>query len=134
VPDDPPSKKPSIDKPKLKKLSRLAMREEAGGEPDLPPIDQEIMYLVGALFDAGPVSAGGMAIAPLTWTEIDAWQRCVGACFAPWEARLIRVLSAEYVNEYNAAAAHDAPMPWIPESTTERREKIARHIRNVFRG
>lgn len=135
VPDEPPSRlKNPPKKVALKRVSRMQMRIDAGGEPDLPPVEPESLYLVYALFEAGPVSAAGMGPTSLSWAEIRAWQRCVGTRLAPWEARLIRRLSGEYLTQLHDAAAHDAPIPWIPETTQERRAKVAAHIKNVLRG
>ena len=112
----------------------MQLRIDAGGEPDLPPIDMECTHIIGALFEVGPASANGMSIQPISWMEIDAYQRSIGVSLSPWVVRTLRTLSAAYVAEFNESSAHDAPIPWVPEGTTERRERIAKHIRNVFRG
>ena len=112
----------------------MQMRFDAGGQPDLPAVPAEAEYLIYALFDAGPALPGAMSPVALTWHEIDAWSRCVGRRLSPWEARVLHRMSVEYVGESNNARAHDAPPPWIPEATPERRALIARHIRNVFGG
>lgn len=111
--------------------SRLKARLDAGGQPDLPEIDQEIEFLVAYLFDAGPMSAGGQSQSPLTWADLQAWERGSGITLHPWQARLLRALSAEYLSESLTADAHDAPPPWVREAD---REKIAKHIRRVIRG
>lgn len=120
--------------PEPDRVSRLKMRLDAGGEIDLPDIDPALLHFVSVLMEAGPVSSAGMGPIPLTWAELDAWQHCVGLRLQPWEARLIRVLSGDYLEEFQQAEAHDAPPPWIQESTAERRSKVARHIRNILRG
>ena len=111
----------------------MQLRTEAGGEPDLPPIDMECTYIIGMLFEVGPACANGMSVQPISWVELDAYQRSIGVALSPWESRTLRALSSAYVAESNEASAHDAPIPWVPEGTRERRERIAKHIRNVFR-
>jgi len=134
VPKEPPSRNRRVPKQEPERLSRLDMRINAGGELDLPDIDPALTYLIGWLMEAGPMSAAGIGPVPLTWLDLDAWQRCTGVRVQPWEARLLRRLSGDYLDELNNAEAHDAPAPWIPESTVERRTKVATHIRNILRG
>jgi hypothetical protein len=107
------------------------MRLEAGGEPDLPYIDPALELLVEYLFEAGPVSAVGMGPVTLTWVDLEAWQRATGVSLHPWQARLLRQLSSEYLAESSIADAHDAPPPWDREPD---RAKVANHIKRLFRG
>lgn len=87
----------------------------AGDEPFLPEIDQDLRPFVAMLFEAGPTSAAGQGMGVITWQEFEAWQRCTGVALPPWQLRLLRRLSGEYVTEYNQAGAHDAPPPWARE-------------------
>jgi hypothetical protein len=112
----------------------MMLLTETGGEPDLPDLDPALQYFVDALFDAGPTSAAGMGAVPLTWADLEAWQRGTGVFFPPWQLRLIRKLSSEYLAESQAADAHDAPPPWNREITEDRRGRVAKHIRDVMRG
>jgi len=102
-----------------------------GGDPDLPNVEPELQFLIGYLFDAGPTSAGASSGVPLTWSDIRAWERGTGITLPPWQARLLRRLSADYLSESLTADAHDAPPPWVREAD---REKIAKHIKRVLRG
>lgn len=133
MPQPPPNKKRPT-KAVENKLSRLDARIKSGGEPDLPPIDSALEFLIGYLFDAGPTSASGMGAVPLTWADLEAWERGSGVALQPWQARLIRQLSAEYLAEAQVADAHDAPPPWAQEMETDRRAVVSKHIRNVLRG
>lgn len=96
----------------------------------MPLVPDEAMYLVEMLQDAGPVIAGEV----LTWPHLESWQRIVGAELRPWEARMLRRLSSDYLGEAHRAEAHDAPPPWGREPTPEHREKLSQHIKNVLRG
>jgi hypothetical protein len=107
------------------------MRVDAGEEPDLPDIDPESHFLIEYLLDAGPVSGGSNGAAALSWGELQAWQAGSGVSLPPWQLRLLRRLSGEYLSESFRAEAHDAPPPWEREAD---RARIAKHIRKILRG
>jgi hypothetical protein len=113
------------------KRTRMQIRVDAGGEPDFPFIEPELEHFVAHLMDVGPTSAGAMGSIPLTWLDLDKWQALTGIALHPWQLRLLRELSAEYLTESQTADEHDAPPPWNREAD---RERIAKHIRNVLRG
>lgn len=69
-------------------------------------------YLVHYLFEAGPTMPGGMGPAPLTFVELESWQRQAAIDLDPWEVRLVRRLSVEYCAESQAASKPDAPPPF----------------------
>lgn len=110
------------------------MAIDAGNDVDMPRLDTTLHFLVQLLFDAGPVSGTGQGTVPLSWADLDAWQRMTGVSLPPWQLRLLRRLSGEYLSESNAATQDDAPPPWERNLTTARRGKVAGHIRNVLRG
>lgn len=56
--------------------------------------------------------ASGMGGGPLTFSEIEAWQRTVGICLSPFEAQLLRRLSVEYFGESHAATKPDSLPPY----------------------
>ena len=106
--------------------------EADGIEPEMPPIDA-CGYLVGYLFEVGPSLSGGMGPAPLTHSEIEAWQRNIGLTLEPFEARWLRRLSIEYLNESHRAEKSDCPSPYRPEDVIEQnRAAVARQIRNAM--
>jgi hypothetical protein len=112
----------------------MDLRTESGGEPDLPEIPAECSHIVSLLFEIGPTSAGGMGTIPLTWVDIATWQRLIGVELPPWQARLLRRMSGEYLESYHAAEKQDAPPPWQPLSDDARRARIANHVRSFLRG
>lgn len=61
------------------------------------------MYLVGYLFDVGPVTATGMGAAPVTYAELNAWQQATGIELCAWEASTLRLLSLAYLAATQAA-------------------------------
>lgn len=86
-------------------------------------------YLVSYLMEAGPSLATGMGPAPLTWSEIEVWQRLTGTPLQPWEARMLRDLSRAWVLESRQAEKPDAPAPWVRvELTTDARTTLSRSI------
>jgi len=109
----------------------MAERLESGGEPDLPELDPELSFIVNYLFDAGPTSAAGQHGAALTWADLQAWQAGAGINLPPWQLRLLRRLSVEYLSESMTADAWDAPPSWERDVD---REKIAKHVRRIIRG
>jgi hypothetical protein len=106
------------------------MRVDAGEEPDLPEIDPEAQHLIEYLMDAGPVVSGAQGTAPLSWADLQAWQEGSGVSLPPWQLRLIRRLSSEYLAETIRAEAHDAPPPW---ERAPDRGRIAKHIKSILR-
>ncbi len=91
------------------------------------------MYLIHHLWDAGPVMQGASGAVPLSQSEIRAWQQNTGNELQPWEVRLLRRLSADYISAAQAAEKPNCPPPWAPEPEPEQRKSIAKHIRNVLR-
>ncbi len=69
-------------------------------------------YLIAYLFEFGPTTPAGMGSAPIGAIEIAAWQDLLGIEFQPWEARLLRRLSNEYLAESHAATKRDCPPPF----------------------
>lgn len=79
----------------------------------MPPVSAP--HIVEWLLDIGLTQAAGMGSVPLSWTEIVAWQQATSVTLAPWEARLIRRLSAAYLAESRAAESETCPPPWRRE-------------------
>lgn len=112
----------------------MQILREAGRDPDLPDLDPSLQFIVNMLFEAGPISPAGDGFTVLSWQEIEAWKKCCGVTLAPWLARLIRRLSADYVRESREATAYDAPQPWAGDQTTERRERVSVHMKRLMGG
>ena len=77
----------------------------------MPPI-QWGGYILDYLFEVGPTMPSGMGSGPLTFSEIEAWQRAVGIRLSPFEAQLLRRLSVDYFGESHAATKIDCPAPY----------------------
>ena len=92
------------------------MREK-GLQPAIPP--DPAPHITEWLFDIGPVISGGMGMSRIEWRDIRAWQEQIGIPLAPWEARLIRQLSAEYLSMSLDAREDSCPAPYIDQATIE---------------
>jgi hypothetical protein len=82
--------------------------------------------------EIGPVEANGMGRSPIGWQAIDAWARQTLAQPTPWEARLLRRLSADYLAESHRAEDCHHPAPWWPESLEVDQEANERQLRAVL--
>lgn len=78
--------------------------------PDMPEVRAE--YLLGYFFEVGPVMAGGMGPAPISQQELVAWQTNTGIELRPWESRVLRRLSSDYITELHKAEDAIRPAPW----------------------
>ena len=121
------------DEGKQPRLSRLQQLKGDNGddfEPDMPPLD--IHYLRDYLFEIGPLQTGGMGPAPLSNAEIHAWQDNTGIVLTPWEARMIRRLSMDYLQQYHEADDPTCPAPW--HDRTLRGALVAKSLRESIEG
>lgn len=78
----------------------------------MPPSDK-CGYMLDYLLDAGTVMCGGVGRAPLTHSEIQAWQQNVGIELSQWEASTLRILSASYVVAAADAEEPDCKPPYV---------------------
>lgn len=65
-------------------------------------------YILDYLFEVGPTMSEG----PLTFEEIESWMRTTETNLSPFEVRLLRRLSREYLGESYAATKRDRPPPY----------------------
>lgn len=119
-------------KDKLEPVSRLKAMRQRGEEPMLPPNPAE--YLTDWLFEIGPTIPTGMGEVPLTFGDLAAWQDVMGIELEPWEARLLKSLSGDFVDERYHARKRDRPAPWsgIESEPEAVRDKVSRQIRSMF--
>lgn len=88
-------------------------------------------YLLGYFFEVGPVMAGGMGPAPITQQEIAAWQANTGVELRPWESRVIRQLSADYITELHKAEDPDRAAPWGAVRKVMAADRVKEHIETL---
>jgi hypothetical protein len=90
--------------------TRAEQMKRDGLRAEMPP--NPAPHLIDRLIEIGLTEAAGMGAAPLSWREIDAWQRMTAVPLAPWEARLMRRLSNDYLAESRRAEDETCPPPW----------------------
>lgn len=76
-----------------------------------PPLDS-CEYLLGYLYEVGPIMQGGMGPTSLTHEEIAHWQRNIGLSLQPWEARFLKMLSCEYLSQSQISNDINCPAPF----------------------
>jgi len=86
--------------------------KEAGTEPHFPY--NPLPRFIDRLMEIGPVEPAGMDRGPITWQSIVAWQTATRTKLRPWEMRMLRRLSCDYLTESRAAEEMHRPAPWAP--------------------
>lgn len=114
-----------------KAISRIEQLKKAGVKnPPMPP--NPAPHIIDRLIEIGLSEAAGMGAAPLSWQTIDAWQRVTGVRLMPWEARLIRRLSSDYLAMSRKAESENCPPPWRAPLTEQQRDSEAARLRMVL--
>lgn len=85
-------------------------------EPEMPPIEDAAQHVLGYLYEIGPTMIVGMGDAPLTHSEIAAWQVNTGIELSSWEARTLLRLSREHMSQTARACKPNCPPPWASGS------------------
>lgn len=112
-------------------LTRLEQMKRSGIKPRLPP--NPAPHILERLIEIGLTEATGMGSAPLSWLSIEAWQRASRITLPPWEARLIRSLSVEYLASHRISESENCPPPWRDKVVTERqKEAEIENLRSVL--
>ncbi|WP_223799116.1 hypothetical protein [Sphingomonas nostoxanthinifaciens] len=101
-------------------ISRLDAMKRHGVEPEMPV--NPAPHIINRLIEVGLVEAAGMGASPMSWREINDWQRATGVDLSAWEARLLRRLSSEYLAEGRRAESENCPPPWRAPVTARERE------------
>ena len=109
--------------------SRLEEMRRKGLEPLMPPCSSD--HHIQTLMDLGPVEVAGMDRVPITWPTIAAYSMFSGTHLEPWEAKMIRRLSADWLSASREAEEPDAAPPWT-SSTVDMRAAVDRMARDVF--
>lgn len=110
VPKPPAGTKRAARADDLPQVSRLDRLKADKVEVAMPP--NPAPHIVTRLIEIGLTEQAGMGAAPLSWGEINEWQRSTSVSLPPWEARLIRRLSTEYLAEGRKAESENSPPPW----------------------
>jgi hypothetical protein len=105
--------------------------KRAGSQPQMP--HNPMPHVIDRLFEIGLTEAVGMGVGPISWATINAWQRAVMVTLPPWEARLLRRLSADYVAENRLAEDEGRPPPWRTDLTARDRVAVGARIGAAFK-
>lgn len=118
----------------LQPQSRIEAMGERADDLEYPRCDAA--YVIQYLFDAGPVTFGGMGAAPLSHGEIEAWQRNTGIELTNWESGMLRDLSKVYISMSEEAKRPSCPAPWRPDpiEETPREVDVVKRVRDALRG
>lgn len=92
-------------------------------EPDMPD-EGDAAYLLDHFWAVGPTDGDGA----ITSTLLRHHQDNMGICLSPWECKVLRRLSIDYLNESQRATKADCPPPYA-DSTDAARLKQA-ELRN----
>ena len=130
TPKPPEGSKRAKSEANAKRISRLDQLKRDKVAPAMPP--NPAPHIVNRLVEIGLTEAAGMGVAPLSWREINEWQRSVGVVLPPWEARLIRKLSAEYIAEGRRAEDETCPSPWHAPVTQREINTEEARLRSVL--
>lgn len=77
---------------------------------------------------------GGFGPVPLSYQEILAWMTCTRRTLQPWEVRVLRRLSVEYISMLSRAEDENCPDPWAGELSDEELRSVAFKLRAAMRG
>lgn len=92
-------------------------------------------HIVGYLFEIGPTMAAGAGEAPITHTEMRAWQENVGIELESWEARMLKRLSGDYLGESHIATKIDCKAPCKDAPYVHALARVAaNHMKDAIRG
>lgn len=111
-------------------VSRLDMLKRQKVVPPMPP--NPMPQMIDRLVEIGLSEAAGMGAAPISWQSIIAWQQAAGVRLTPWEARLLRKLSIEYLAEAKRAESENCPPPWRAEVTDRERQTEVKNLSLVL--
>ena len=109
-----------------------AERKDDDYLPDLPGVDGAD-YLLAYLWDVGPTLVAGMGIGPITHEEMRAWQSNTGVWLQPWEARILRKLSMDYIVQMRDAEKADCPPPWSAAARVVDRSSVTDRMLHAIR-
>lgn len=89
--------------------------------------------VVQAFVDCGVCASQGMGITSISWQEIQAYSQVSGVNLTTWEARMVKLMSSEYVNYKNWATENrHGRSPYKPHlteaDTMKRAERMMRII------
>lgn len=111
-------------------VSRVAALKADKIDPQMPP--NPAPHFIDWLVEIGLTESTGMGNVPLSWASIHWWQVVTSITLSPWEARLIRKLSVEYLAESRRAEEAGCPAPWKTARSQREIEVEDARLRSVL--
>jgi hypothetical protein len=113
-----------------KRVSRIERLRRNKVSPPMPP--NPAPHIINRLVEIGLTEAAGMGVSPLSWGEINEWCCRTKIDLPPWEARLIRKLSTEYIAESRRAEDETCQPPWRAKLTRREVEVDEAGLRSLL--
>jgi hypothetical protein len=66
--------------------------------PPVPILPREGATVWQIFLELNATRSSGMAVNPISYTEIDSWQRVTGVPLDAWEVMALRALDAEFIS------------------------------------
>lgn len=125
-----PDKKFAVSQELVEPQSRLKKMRHDGVEPSLPDVPTQ--YLIEYLFEVGPTISTGMGPAIIGWRDLQSWQELLGISLHPWELRILRKLSADFLAQSLKSEKLDCPAPYLSPQELNR-ASVSKRVGNAFR-
>lgn len=94
--------------------------------------DNPAPHITDWLLEIGPTNSEGGSIG---WRDLEAWCGLTGITLDPWEARLIKRLSAEYASMRYKAEKAECAAPYTPDRPVEEsRDRVADQFAAMMAG
>lgn len=108
--------------------------KDDGISPVFP--DNPAEYLTTWLFEIGPAVPAGMGESAIDWPHLKAWQETMGVELLPWEARILRRLSGDFVAQRAKSRKPDCPAPYTGDADRVKLNRgiVADKVASVFGG
>jgi len=126
---EPESRKSGEEAPRKTRAKSIT---DNGGKLLYPPV-YIANHLLEYLWEIGPVEHGGMGMDPVSYREIESWRRGTGIELKPWELRMLRRLSQDYITELNQSAAPDRSAPFGDPYMQFSREIVGKKVSSAMR-
>lgn len=78
-------------------------------------------YLLAFFMEVGPSVSTGMGMAPIGFSDIEAWRNLTETNLTPWDALMLRQMSRAYVNQYAESRDPRCPAPYEEAMTLEQK-------------
>lgn len=97
--------------PEAAPTTRRELIEAQGEKPRMPPVEGA-PHLLAYLFEVGPAISSGGGLAPVDDVALRAWQENTGVTLRPWQVRILRRLSRDYLDELRLSEERRRQAPW----------------------